>query len=269
MDLHTVTSVVTPRHRDDLAGWQPGDAYLAGGSWLFSEPQHDTRRLVDLTMMGWPALEITPEGLLIGATCTLAALMAAELPAHWAGSVLIRQCGEALLGSFKVANVATVGGNVCLALPAGPMTSLTAALDGVCTLWSADGSQRVLAVVDLVTAPGRTALRPGELLRSVQLPLAALTDRTAFRRHSLSTMGRSGVVVIGRAGAAGAVFTVTASTPRPVQLRFPDLPSTTDLLAALDASGVTWFDDVHGLPLWRRDLTRAALADVRNELAAP
>ena len=36
--------------------------------------------------------------------------------------------------SFKIWNAATVGGNLVMSLPAGAMVSLTAALEGVCTL---------------------------------------------------------------------------------------------------------------------------------------
>jgi len=266
VDLPTVTEVLSARDRADLAGWRPGDAYLAGGSWLYSEPQPLVHRLVDLTTLGWPPLEVSAAGLRIAATCTFAELAAADLPARWPAAALVRPCCEALLGSFKVWNVATVGGNLCLALPAGPMTSLTAALDGVCTLWSPDGSQRELPVTDLVVGAGRTSLLPGEVLRSVLLPEATLSARTAFRRHSLSNLGRSAVLVVGALG-DNAVFTVTAATTRPVQLRFGSLPSTTRLLQALDDAGFDFYDDVHGLPHWRAALTRQCLAEVRDELA--
>src|SRR5436305_489841 len=48
MDLNTVSEVVRPRRRESLADWRAGDAWLAGGTWLFSEPQPAVRRLVDL-----------------------------------------------------------------------------------------------------------------------------------------------------------------------------------------------------------------------------
>jgi hypothetical protein len=68
----------------------------------------------------------------------------------------------------------------------------------------------------------QTVLAPGELLRSIHLPAEALSARVAFRRLSLSNLGRSGVLLIGRLDPVfGLVITVTASTKRPVQLRFP------------------------------------------------
>ena len=71
----------------------------------------------------------------------------------------------------------------------------------------------------------RTALRPGEVLRAVTLPDAALRATTAFRRTSLSRLGRSASLVVGRRDLDGGfVVTVTAATERPVVLRYPEAP---------------------------------------------
>jgi CO/xanthine dehydrogenase FAD-binding subunit len=251
--------------------WQPGDAFVAGGTWLFSEPQPGVRRLLDLQAFGWPALVERGDGLEIAATCTLAELAAWTSRAYPGAPALFRQCCDALLGSVKVWHGATVGGNVCLALPAGPMTSLTAALDGVCLLWSPDATVRAVPVAEFVWEPRRTALRPGELLRAIRLPAAALRARTAFRQVSLSTYGRSAAVVIGRVDADGtAVLTVTASTPRPVQLRFAGLPAMNVAVAAVhDAVPARggWQADVHGDPRWRAAMTARLVREVCGELA--
>ena len=280
MDLPGITEVADARS----ATWREGDAWLAGGTWLFSEPQPDLRRLLDLRAFGWPSLQARADGLEIAATCTLAELARLQAP-QWRASPLIGRCCNALLGSFKVWNAATVGGNLCLALPAGPMISLTAALDGVCTIWGPGTAPRRVPVAEFVTGPGRCALAPGELLRSVHLPAEALASVTAFRQLSLSELGRSAAVVIGRrspsdgvvaggvvaggAGAGGVVITVTAATARPVQLRFAGLPAAADLLAAIDAARPRWHDDVHGSPAWRAAITRELALEVLADLASP
>src|ERR1700676_1849169 len=69
MDLNTVTEVAHPRSRAELPVWTAGDAWLAGGTWLFSEPQAHLSRLIDLTDLKWPALTVTATGLQIAATC--------------------------------------------------------------------------------------------------------------------------------------------------------------------------------------------------------
>jgi CO/xanthine dehydrogenase FAD-binding subunit len=262
MDLHTVGALHRPTDRAGLhARLGRGAAVLAGGTWLFSEPQPDLDALVDLTGLGWPALTVEPDGALtIAATCTLAELAAA-------GPAPARTCCRALAGSFKIWHTATVGGNICLALPAGPITSLCAALDGVAELWGPGGTDRRVPVARFVTGVRSTVLRPGEVLRSVRLPAAALAAPTAFRRAALTAEGRSGAVVIGRRDPdGGLVLTVTAATERPYRFAFAAPPSAGALRAALE--GVDrWYADPHGAPDWRAHVTGRLAAEVVDELA--
>src|SRR5262245_5833005 len=146
MDLNTISEVTRPSTRAEVGAWRTGDAWLAGGTWLFSEPQPHLRRLIDLEGLRWEPLRVSEQGLAIAATCKIGQLDALVAPAGWRAAPLIRQCCRSLLASFKVLNVATVGGNVCMSLPAGAMTSLTAALEGVCTIWQRDGGERRVPV---------------------------------------------------------------------------------------------------------------------------
>src|SRR6202790_1181058 len=221
MDLNTITEVAHPGTRAQLPVWSAGDAWLAGGTWLFSEPQAHLARLIDLADLKWPALTIGEAGLSIAATCTVAQLDGLACPPEWLAAPLINQCCRAFLASFKIWKTATVGGNLCMSLPAGPMISLTAALDGVCTIWKADGGEHQIDVVGFVTGDNRNVLAPGDLLRQIDIPLAALKRRSAFRQISLTPVGRSAALLIGSLGGEGAfVLTVTGSTRRPIQLSF-------------------------------------------------
>jgi CO/xanthine dehydrogenase FAD-binding subunit len=271
LDLNTIAAIDVPHSREALTGWRRGDAWLGGGTWLFSEPQVHLRRLIDLSGMGWPPLVISETGLEIAATCTIAELDAAVLPAAWTAAPLIGQCCRALLASFKIWNMATVGGNICLALPAGAMTSLTAALDAAATVWTPDGAERRMGIPDLVVGANENALRPGEVLRSIAIPAEALMRRSAFRQLSLTRHGRSGVLLIGtRSETGGFALTVTASVPSPVQLRFDSMPTTEQLAGAIEFKipPAAYYDDMHGRPDWRRHVTRLCAEEIRNELAA-
>ena len=271
MDLHTVSEVVRPRRRSDLPAWKEGDAWLAGGTWLFSEPQTSVSRLIDIADLRWPALQIDEQGLHIAATCKIAELDGMAFPADWLAAPLFNQCCRSFLASFKIWNAATVGGNLCMALPAGPMISLTAALDGICTIWTADGRERRVAVLDFVLGPQRNALAPGELLRLIQLPASALRRRAAFRQISLNALGRSAALLIGTLSAGNGDFalTITASTPRPVRLAFPTLPSAALLSQTIEQRipRSHYYDDVHGKPEWRRHMTLLFAEEIRKELA--
>ncbi|MET0930046.1 MAG: FAD binding domain-containing protein [Aeromicrobium sp.] len=263
MDLHTVTSLRAARTRDDLR-LVPGEAVLAGGSWMFSEPQLDLSGLVDLTTMEWDPWTIHDGGLSIAATCTIAQLM--EVPARWAASPLFRQCAEAFLMSFKIWNTATVGGNLCLALPAGAMISLATALEADVVIWRPDGSERRQLVAELVLGVQSTTLQPGEVVRSVEIPESSLRARTAFRKIALTPLGRSSSIVIGRLDRDGRLtLTVTAATPRPYVFRFGS-PPTDDELQNLFASVHGWYDDPHGAADWRKAITLGLAYDVCEEL---
>lgn len=274
MDMNTIETVV---RTTDPAHWRPGDAWLAGGTVLFSYGSTTLRRLLDLGDAGWEPVEVHEDGIDIAATCTVATLYRLPdtpgLADRWPGLDLVRACCDSFVASFKIWNMSTMGGNICTSLPAGPMTSLCAGLDGVATVLSPDGTRRRLPVAELVTGDGTNALAPGELLRGVHLPAHALAARTAFRRLSLSNLGRSGVLLIGRLDGDGTfVLTTTASTKHPVQLRFPSAGAEglgpQALAEALDAAiepGL-YHDDIHGLPAWRRDMTYLLAEEIRAEL---
>ncbi|MER5638933.1 FAD binding domain-containing protein [Kitasatospora sp. NPDC002227] len=268
MDLNTVVELCDARQRGT---WRPGDAWLGGGTYLFSEPQPQLRRLIDLSRMGWEPVRQTPAGdLEIAATCTIAQLSRHGRQAGWQAAPLFEQCCRAFLASWKIWHLATVGGNLCNGLPAGPMISLTAALDGVCTLLAQSGEVRRVPVREFVTGAGVKDLRPGELLRAVTLPARALESRTAFRQASLYGLGRSGALLIGARDPIDGEFalTVTASTVRPVQLRFAVPPNAEALREALEY-GIRpqeYFDDIHGLPAWRRHMTFRLAEEIRREL---
>jgi len=167
MNLDTISALLQPASAAEIDEWRGGYAWLTGGTWLFSEPQPATDTLIDLDHLGWPALEASPAGLEIGATCRIAELYRFEPPRDWLAARLIRACCDALLASFKIWNAATVGGNICMSLPAGAMISLVVALEGRCTLWPREGAPREVSAIDFVTGNHTNVLRPGELLRKI------------------------------------------------------------------------------------------------------
>ena len=269
MDLNTVTEVAHPNTRAQLPVWTAGDAWLAGGTWLFSEPQVHLTRLIELADLKWPALTIGEAGLTIAATCTVAQLDGLACPPEWLAAPLIDQCCRAFLASFKIWKTATVGGNLCMSLPAGPMISLTSALDGVCTIWKASGGEQKINVADFVIGDNRNVLAPGDLLRQIDIPLPALKRRAAFRQISLTPLGRSAALLIGSIESVGALkLTVTASPKRPVQISFEAFPEAGELLEAIlqHIPGSLYHDDIHGKPAWRKHMTLRLAEEIRAEL---
>jgi CO/xanthine dehydrogenase FAD-binding subunit len=270
MNLNTVTDVKQPLSVEEIEEWRDGYAWLAGGTWLFSTPQVGTHTLIDLQSLRWPALQVSADGLEIAATCTLAELARIDAPATWKAAPLFKRCCDSLLASFKVWNAATVGGNICMSLPAGSMISLTASLEGTYTLWPRDAAPRKVAAVDFVAGNHANVLQSGELLRSIHLPASALCKRFAFRRASLTHAGRSAIIVIGtqNPGSGDLVLTVTAATAKPFQLRFASVPDGQTLREAIFFSipEADYFNDVHGSARYKRHLTYYFAEQIRVEL---
>ncbi|TIC81683.1 FAD binding domain-containing protein [Nocardioides sp. GY 10127] len=270
MDLGTVTTFRRATERADLA-LADGETFLAGGTWLYSEQQPDVTGVVDLTALGWTDLEPLPGGgLRIAATCPIARVRA--LPGQvWA------EATDGLLMSFKIQQVATVGGNVCMALPAGAMTGLLSALGAEAVVWGPDGGERREPVSSLVRGVLTTSLARGEVVRAFDVPASSLagpaaevalpgggtlTTRTplgAVRHASLAARGRSGVLVVAVRTATGTRVSITGATPAPVVLEDGEEPA--DVVTA-------WHDDAHGAPDWREAVATRFVAQVRAEVAA-
>jgi CO/xanthine dehydrogenase FAD-binding subunit len=263
MDLIEIEGMRVATSRADLA-LAPGEAVLGGGTWLFSEPQPGIRALVDLTALDWePVVGLPDGGLSIAATCTLAQLRDAA-PRFGTAVGVVEACVDALLGSWKIHRVATVGGNICLALPAGPMTSLASGLGAAAVVWMPDGGERRIPVSEFVTGVRSTVLRPGEVLRAVEFP--APPAWVSHRRASLAPLGRSAALVLARRDDAGFTLTVTASTASPRVFAFPRVPDARELAAVVE--GCAWYDDAHGAPDWRRAMTLRFAEELQTEAAA-
>ncbi len=273
MDITSITAYRVAHDRSDLA-LGPGETVLAGGTWLMSEPQPDTTGFVDLSGMAWPDIEVSDRGLRIGATCTIATLVAfaegrgvAAPPSSWTALPLVVEAANALLASFKIWNTATVGGNVCRAYAAAAMISFAVALDGVAVVWGPAGDERRLPVAEVPTGNGTTSLAPGEVLRALEIPASALRSTARLRKIALAEHGRSGAVVTGRVDPDGAaVFAATAATLVPVVRRFSALPSADAVTAAfVDAPG--FYTDPLGAADWRQAVTVELARRVRADLA--
>jgi CO/xanthine dehydrogenase FAD-binding subunit len=280
MDLIDVQEVRVPATRAELRVGA-GEKVLAGGTWLYSVRETGLRGLVDITRLGWQPVTHTDSALVIAATCTVAELSRLTPQAlrtdpvragngtesHSDPLALFWHCVNSFLASFKIWNIATVGGNIALALPAGPMISLAASLDAEAMIWMPQGGERRMPVADLVTGVMQTALLPGEVLREIVIPRASLESRTGFRRIALNDLGRTGTLLIARRALTGqTVFTVTGGTTHPVQLRFDEPPSATLLREEVSAIDC-WYDDAHGSPDWRLAMSVRFAEQLRRELA--
>lgn len=162
----------------------PGPALpIAGGTDLMLDLQQGNHppvhTLVDLTFIPeMKLLEIRDGELFIGAGVPLSQIAASPLVAEHA-QALTEACG--LVGGPQVRNVATLGGNVAHALPAADGTIALTALGAQVSVADLETVRRV-PLADLFLGPGKSALRPGQLITGFHLSLRRPGQASAFRR---------------------------------------------------------------------------------------
>lgn len=101
----------------------------------------------------------------------------AGLVADWPGVVE----GMQLVGSTQIQGRATLAGNLCNASPAADSVPGLVAAGASVTVFSAAGS-RDLAVEDFPASPGRSILKPGEIVAAITLPPRGNSGGDAYLR---------------------------------------------------------------------------------------
>jgi len=124
------------------------------------------------------ALSIGDDMVRIGAAVTGAEMGEnAALKAIFPGVVEAVQ----LIGSDQVQGRATIGGNLCNASPAADSVPALIAANARAEIAGPDGT-REIAVQDLTTGPGKTAMKPGEFVVSLLLPRPPKKSADAYLR---------------------------------------------------------------------------------------
>ena len=156
-----------------------------------------------------------------------------------------------------------------MSLPAGPMISLAVALEGFCTIIQRDGGERRAAVEDFVTGNHKNVLRPGDLLRRIDLPSSALRKLTCISPNLADSPGTLSGAVDRHDRPAGqglhADYFGFYGTTTAIQVCA--IPSADDLRATLEHEIPVFFDDVHGTPEYRKHMTFYFAEEIRRELS--
>ncbi len=99
----------------------------------------------------------------------------------------------------QIRNLATVGGNVCNASPAGDTLPALLAFDTQCKIVGPEG-ERWVPLEQFFTGPGSTVVQPGEILTELRLPPPPRNSGSLYIKHSprgamdISTVGVATVV---------------------------------------------------------------------------
>lgn len=100
------------------------------------------------------------------------------------------------VGSLQVRNLATIGGNICTASPAGDTLPALLVLDASVKLVR-KGGERVIPIKDFFVGPGETIRHPEELLSEVILPIPS--GRFGWSFYKLSVRRYMDIAIVNAA----------------------------------------------------------------------
>jgi xanthine dehydrogenase FAD-binding subunit len=193
--------VVKPKDLSEALHYlREGGKPLAGGTDLLVAVRKGTESPNLLVYVGeLPELRVLREereGLEVGA-----ALTHAELLAHPATERFpILRSVLRTIGSPAIRAMGTLGGNIVTASPAGDSLVALYLLEARVRLVSEEG-ERELPIWEFIVGPRKTALRQGELVRSVFLPWLSGEPRSFFRK-----VGRRRALIIAIASLGALVW---------------------------------------------------------------
>jgi len=152
--------------------------YIAGGTDLLMFPP-DCDFAVDINGAGLDDLARTPNGdLFVGAAVSLNRLETDPFIREFAGGALSMAAG--VCGNRPVRTTATLGGNICNALPSADMAPVLLALDATCYIADVDNQESV-PLTDFFVSPRVTVLED-RLLVGFALPGSAAGRRCVARK---------------------------------------------------------------------------------------
>ena len=183
--------------------------------------------------------------------------------------------GATSFAGVQVRNLATIGGNVCNASPAGDTLPALLAFDAQCAIAGPEGT-RTLPLNEFFLGPGRTALNQGEVLTQLTLPAPMPMTGSLYIKHSprgamdIATVGVASVVALEEDGrtcrdariALGAVGPTPFRATEAEKLLKGQLltPGLLGQAAQAAEAAATPIDDVRGTAGYRRAMVEALTA---------
>lgn len=110
-------------------------------------------------------ISVAKEHITIGASCTLAQILSDSRIPEYVKLPLMQMASPA------IRNVATIGGNICNASPAGDTLPMLYALEASVQLVSRQAA-RIVGIEDFILGPGSIQLREDEILGQIYIPVA-------------------------------------------------------------------------------------------------
>ncbi|MBW1945770.1 MAG: xanthine dehydrogenase family protein subunit M [Deltaproteobacteria bacterium] len=158
-----------PEVQEILAAHSEGSFLMAGGTDLMMQMKSKViapKCVIDLKGLGLNYIKPMEDGLAVGAATTLHEIEASPLIKEKC-PVMAATCSE--MSCYSIRHMGTLGGNLCNASPSADTAPPLIVLGASARISGPDG-ERIVPVEDLLTAPGQTVLKKGEILIEIRIP---------------------------------------------------------------------------------------------------
>jgi CO/xanthine dehydrogenase FAD-binding subunit len=209
MSLDDVLAAAAQGHRP-VAGGTDLVVGTRQGKWTLPDDLVSLHRVAELR-----AIESVGGGLRIGATTSHADLADhPEIRDRWTAIA----DAASIVGSPATRHVGTLGGNLANASPAAETSGPLLCFDAEVELRSSASGTRRLALGDFLAGPGRTTMRPDEVIVAVSVPELAGAGscyvRLEFRRQmEIAVIGATAAVTLDGGVVRDARVAITALAP--------------------------------------------------------
>lgn len=232
--------------------------------------------IINITKIpGLNEIKVNPDGSMnIGPLVTIHTLaMHPHVMANFPG--LARACLS--FGSTQIETMGTIGGNLCNGSPAADTAPVLLALGAELTLASRQGN-RFLPIEEFFLGPGKTVLKPGEMLVGILLPAPQPGSTSVFLKASrvVADLAKASLAIaFTRQGERISACRVAMGSVAPTPILLPNVAETLigqvfsqDLLAeagSLAAETISPIDDVRSSAWYRRRIANVMLQDAMNQ----
>jgi carbon-monoxide dehydrogenase medium subunit len=259
-----------PEACEILARYGSRAKVLAGGTDMLPKMKQallSPEVLVSLKgIEGISAIEYVPgKGVVIGAGATHNDIVNA--PALQQKYLSLSEAAHAMANN-QIRNMGTVGGNIVNAVPSSDLPPILIALGAEVKLVGAKG-ERVLALEDFFTGPGKSVIAPDEILTEIVIPDQSATGSTYIkfglrRSGALAVVGVAVAVTVQKNTIKDARIVLGAVAPVPMRAKKAEkmLMSRVVNNRLLEEAGVSAafecrpISDIRGSEEYRRDMVK-------------
>ena len=239
---------------------------IAGGTDLLVDKPEETRVLVDITGLNLGYIEGTEQGLHIGATATFNKIHDSPFLIQQPYRMIAEAAWE--VGHYNLRNIATVGGNICNAVPSADAPVALIALDTEVVI-SGPEVERNVPLLRLFRYVRETSLNSGEFLKELVIPPQPRNTGTSFQKIGRTKIDIALINVACRLSLKkGAVhdsrIVLGAVAPTPLRAYEAEkglkdekvTPEIVEKVAGFAAEATRPIDDVRSSAEYRREMTR-------------